>query len=184
MAAENDGQDGTSNQGNQQQGQGNQGNQQAVTFDSWIGGQDDTIKGLIDSHVSGLKSALDSERNERKSLTKQIAELKGKAEKGSELEQQLNSLTAQLDASNAKQTFYESAPADVANMRLAWMAAQEGGYIGKGGAVDWNGMKTAYPELFRKQITPPANAGNGRGQDGNNQPNMNAFIRRAAGRGG
>lgn len=157
-------------------------NNQPVTFDSWFESQPEEIKGLIDTNVLGLKSALDSERNERKALTKQLSELKGKAEKGSELEQQLNSLSAQLESQAAKATFYESAPADVANMKLAWMAAQDG-YIGKGGAVDWNGLKNTYPELFRKQAAPPANAGNGRNQEGGNQQSMNNFIRKAAGRG-
>lgn len=164
-----------------QQGQNTQ-QQEPINFDSWLGSQDEKIKGLIDGHVTGLKSALENERNERKTLTKQIAELRGKAEKGSELEQQLNALTAQLDAQATKANFYESAPADVANMRLAWMAAQDG-YINAKGQVDWSGLKTAFPELFRKIATPPANAGNGRGQQGNSQANMNDFIRRASGRG-
>ena len=165
-----------SQQGNQSQ------QQQPLTFDSWFESQPEEIKGLIDSNVSGLKSALDSERNERKALAKQIADLKGKAEKGSELEQQLNALNAQLEATSAKQAFYESAPADVGNLKLAWMAAQDG-HTDKKGNVDWNSLRSAYPELFRKQTTPPANAGNGRGQEGGNQQSMNSFIRKAAGRG-
>ena len=182
MADEANGQGGTPNQQQNQNQQDAQSNQ-PITFDSWFGSQDETVKGLIDAHVTGLKGALEGERNERKTLAKQIAELKGKAEKGSELEQQLTNLNAQLESQSTKAAFYESAPADVANMKLAWMAAQQDGYIGKGGNVDWNGIKSAYPELFRKQITPPANAGNGRNQEGGNQQNMNAFIRKASGRG-
>lgn len=188
MADNNSGQGGNPNlQGDNNNGQGgtpNPNGQQPdspATFDTWLGSQDATVKGLIDGHVTGLKSALESERNERKTLSKQIAELKGKAEKGSELEQQLTTLSSQLEAQSTKAAFYESAPADVANMKLAWMAAQDG-YIGKGGLVDWNGLKSAFPELFRKQVTPPANAGNGRNQQGGNQPNMNDFIRKASGR--
>ena len=194
--ANSNGQGGTPNQqqGNQQQANTNQQGQQSasnqgqqqqqpLTFDSWFESQPEEIKGLVDSSVSGLKSALESERNERKSLAKQLSELKGKAEKGSELEQQLNTLSSQLEAQAAKATFYESAPADVANMKLAWMAAQDG-HTDKKGNVDWQSLRTAYPELFRKQTTPPANAGNGRGQEGGNQPNMNSFIRQAAGRNG
>lgn len=149
-----------------------------VTFDAWLGSQEPTIKGLIDGHVTGLKSALDNERSERKSLTKQISELKGKAEKGSELEKQLESLNAQLEATSAKQAFYESAPADVDNLKLAWMAAQDG-HTDKRGNVDWNSLRTAYPQLFRAKTVVNAHAGNGRGQDGNTQKNMNDFIRSA-----
>ena len=61
---------------NQQQSANNQGQQQQqpLTFDSWFESQPEEIKGLIDSSVAGLKSALDSERNERKG--------KGKKQKG------------------------------------------------------------------------------------------------------
>lgn len=189
--ANSNGTGGTPNQqqGNQQQANTNQQSannqsqqQQPLTFDSWFESQSEEIKGLIDSNVSGLKSALDSERNERKLLAKQIADLKGKAEKGSDLEKQLETLNAQLEAQSTKAAFYESAPADVANMKLAWMAAQDG-HTDKKGNVDWNSLRSAYPELFRKTVTPPANAGNGRGQEGGNQQSMNSFIRKAAGRG-
>jgi len=167
-------------QGNDNGGNDAPKNEQPVTFDAWLTSQDATIKGLIDGHVTGLKSALDSERNERKNLAKQIGDLKGKAEKGSELEKQLETLNAQLEAQSTKAAFYESAPADVANMRLAWMAAQDG-HTDRKGNVDWASLRTAYPELFRKQAAPNANAGNGRGQEGGNQQNMNNFIRSVRG---
>lgn len=185
------------NQGNQSQGQGgtpnqgqDQGNQnqggQGANFESWYAGLGADHKGLIDGHVTGLKSALDAERNERKALAKQIGDLKARAEKGSDLEKQLGDLTATLEAQNAKTTFYEGAPGDVSNPRLAYLAAQEGNHINaKTGAVDWAAMRAAYPELFRRQGAgaPPANGGQGRNQGGNIEPNMNLFIRRAAGRG-
>lgn len=158
-----------------------------LTFDAWLGSQDDQIKGLIDTHVTGLKSALDSERNERKGLTRQLNELRGKAEKGSELETQLTQLSAQLESQSAKAQFYESAPGDVANMKLAWTAAQQDGLI-RDGKADWDGLRRSYPELFRSNsqaAKPPAgNAGSGRGQQNGSLQNMNSFIRQAAGRNG
>lgn len=183
-------QGGQNNQGNQ--GQGNQGGQdgqnqgqgQGQTFDTWYANLSGDVKGLIDGHVTGLKSALDSERAERKSLAKQIGDLKGKAEKGSELETQLGQLTAQLETLGTKTTFYETAPGDLSNPRLAYLAASEGGHINaKTGTVDWAALRTSYPELFRRQAPPPpANGGQGRNQNGAAEPNMNLFIRRAAGR--
>lgn len=164
---------------------GGQGGGQSATFDSWYAGLGTDQKGLIDGHVTGLKSALESERTERKSLAKQIGDLKGKAEKGSELEKQLGDLTAQLETLGAKTAFYEGAPADVSNPRLAYLAASEGGLINaKTGTVDWAALRSSYPELFRRQqAAPPANGGQGRNQAGGTEPNMNMFIRRAAGRG-
>lgn len=174
-------------QGGQGQGDGQRDGGQGQTFDSWYAGQGAEIKGLIDSHVTGLRSALESERTERKALNKQIAEIRGKAEKGSELEAQLGALHGQLETLNLKTAFYESAPGDLANPRLAYLAATEAGHLNaKTGAVDWPAMRTAFPELFqRRPAPPPANGGQGQGQGGNTTvPNMNAFIRRAAGRNG
>lgn len=169
-------------QGNQQ---GNQEQQQKepLTFDKWYGALDDATKDLFDDHVDGLKSALTSERNERKKLAAQIKELGNKAEKGSELEQQLTKLTGDMGKLDQKAQFYEDAhSADVANLKLAWVAAQEFDLLGKDGKVDFNKLREAAPELFRKKVTPPANAGNGNNQAGTTQPTMNSFIRRAAGR--
>lgn len=185
------GQDGSQGQGQgqngQQNGQGGQDGSQGATFEAWYAGQGAELKGLIDGHISGLRSALESERNDRKALNRQIAEMKGKAEKGSELETQLTALHSQLETLNQKTAFYEAAPGDLSNPRLAYLAASEAGHINaKTGAVDWPAMRSAFPELFsRKPAPPPANGGQGQGQGGNQGvPNMNAFIRRAAQRGG
>lgn len=185
-----EGQEQKQEQGNQQQEQqkqdaAQQGQQQQepLTFDKWYGGLDDATKDLFDDHVDGLKSALTSERNERKKLAAQIKELSGKADKGSELATQLEKLTGDMGKLDQKAQFYEDAHnADVANLRLAWLAAQDLDLIGKDGKVDFNKLREAAPELFRKKVTPPANAAQGATQAGAAQPTMNSFIRKAAGR--
>lgn len=185
-----EGQEQKQEQGNQQDASKQQGNQQQekqakepLNFDKWYGSLDDATRDLFNDRVDGLRSALTSERNERKKLAAQIKELSGKADKGSELAQQLEQLTGNMGKLDQKAQFYEDAHnADVANLRLAWLAAQDLDLIGKDGKVDFNKLREAAPELFRKKVTPPANAGQGAGQAGTTQPTMNSFIRKAAGR--
>lgn len=171
--------DGTSN------GDGQDGNQDDApqTFDEWLEAQAVPIKSLISEHTGGLKSALDSERADRKKLQKQLRELTAQAEDGSELRKQLDALNAEADAANRKATFYENAPGDLGNPRLAWIAANESDLVHKDGTADWVKLKEQYPELFKKVVTATANAGSGAGQrTGARQPNMNDAIRVMAGR--
>ena len=153
-----------------------------ATFDEWIKGQGDDVQDLFDGYVSGLRSALDSERNERKSLAKQIKDLGKQAEEGSELRQQLTNLTTALESVQRRTAFYESAPGDVANLKLAYLAASDAGMVDDDG-VDWQAMRQRFPELFKRTVVPAGNAGSGAGQNGAQPPHtMNDFIRGAAGR--
>ena len=97
---------------------------------------------------------------------------------------QLEKLTGDMGKLDQKAQFYEDAHgADVANLKLAWIAAQEYGLIGKDGKVDFDQLREQAPELFKKKApAPPGNAGAGAHQSGATQPTMNSFIRRAAGR--
>ena len=56
------------------------------TFESWFENQPEDVKTLITEHEKGLKSALESERGNTKALSRQISDLQGAAEKGSDLE--------------------------------------------------------------------------------------------------
>lgn len=159
--------------------------EQPLTFDAWLGKQDDTIKKLVGSHTSGLKSALDSERDERKKLQRQIKELSKHAEDGSEMRQQLDKLSTDLETTDRRATFYEEAHSNkVTNLRLAWIAAQEGELIDSRGRIDWDGFKAAYPELIERPatVTPRSNAGNGTGAPPARAQDMNSIIRTMAGR--
>ena len=153
----------------------------AQSFDAWLSAQDDAARRLVESHITGLKGALDSERTERKSLAKQIRELSARADEGSDLRKRLDALTGDLESASRKAAFYESAPADAANLRLAWLAAQDGGLVASDGKVDWNRLRTHHPELFRRAV-PTGNAGSGAQQEGQGGGSMNAFIRAAAGK--
>lgn len=151
-----------------------------LSFDKWIESQEEKVKGLLESHTKGLKSALDSERETRKGFEKQIKELVGKAEKGSEAERQLNTLLEQAEATNRKAAFYEEAhSAGIANLKLAYIVASTEGLFDKKGNVDFSTMKTNYPELFAKPIIK-GNAGEGTDSEPIKK-SMNDIIRKAAG---
>lgn len=154
-------------------------------FDAWIGAQDDTIKALYEKKTTGLKSALEDERSTRKTLSKQIADLSRQAEEGSKLRGELEKLSAAQEAANRKAAFYEGAPADVTNLKLAWLAADDAGLVDKTGEADWTALRKQMPELFQVKIAPRGNGGEGSGQNGQGaQPGMNHWIRQAAGRTG
>lgn len=172
------------NQGNGEQGGEGQGGT-PVTFEAWLGQQDETVKRLIATHTSGLKSALDSEREIRKGLERQLREAAAKAEKGSEAQAQLTKLADDLGTATKRADFYEVASAaGCSNLKLAWLAVQhDADLMDSKGAVRMEALKAAYPELFKSTGAPRGNAGSGAGQGGAPQKDMNAFIRQAAGRG-
>ncbi len=154
------------------------------SFESWIGSQDEAVKGLIDGHVKGLKSALDSERAQRGDLARQLRDVTAKAEKGSELEKALTEVSAQLEVTERRASFYEEAgrpEIGCSNPRLAYLAAVEGDLIDKRGRTDWNALKASAPELFRRSGAA-GSADGGAGASKAPAADMNQFIRRAAGR--
>lgn len=158
---------------------------QPVTFDAVYKSLDQTHRGAIDAHVSGLKAALSDERNGRKELEKQLRALSKQAEEGSAIKAQLDKLAEEQGVTTAKNTFFEQAhEAQVKNLRLAWLAAQEYGLLDpKTGEADFTKLRQQAPELFAVKTLPTANAGNGAKQAGAvDGRNMNDFIRAAAGR--
>lgn len=156
-----------------------------ASFDDWLSSQPDTIKNLVDTHTDGLRSALNSERAERKKATQQAKALAAKAEKGSELETELANFAATAEANERKADFYEKAhTAGVRNLRLAYLAATDADLFDRDGDVNFEKLKDLVPELFAVKEKPAAargNAGTGTGQ-GAATPSMNSFIRQAAGR--
>jgi hypothetical protein len=161
-----------------------QGDSKPLQFDSWLNEQPDPVKAMLDGHTKGLKSALDSERENRKTLEKQLREMATKAEKGSEAETKLTQLADQMAEADRKADFYEAAHAEgVTNLKLAYLVATQDELFDRRGAVSFKSMKETYPELFVGTKPPKGDAGTGHeGQPG--AKSMNDFIRRAAGRGG
>lgn len=152
---------------------------------------DDGVKALYDEDVKGLKSALESERKERKGLETQVRDLAGKAEAGSEAQKSLTTLADKIAESDRRTEFYESAHKEgVSNLKLAYTIAVQDDLFDKKGNPDLDTLKKNYPELFttKRETPPPPKGGAGAGAGGNapaggsNQGGMNILIRGAAGR--
>lgn len=156
-----------------------------ASFEAWLLTQDETVRGLYENHTKGLKSALDSERTQRGELAKQLKEAAGKAEKGSELEKALNDATARAEMAERQAAFYVDASKPeigCSNARAAFAIAQADGLFDRRGNPDWAAIKAAAPELFGHRVAA-GNAGAGTNKPADPARSMNAYIRRAAGRG-
>lgn len=154
------------------------------TFEGWYKALPADAQGLVDDHVDGLRSALNTERGERKSLEKRLKEIQKQADEGGDVKAQLQQISDEMSAATARATFFEAAhAADVRNLRLAWLAANDAGLVDKKtGAVDFAELRKVAPELFATKTLPPANAGAGARQSGVAKPGMNDFLRAATGR--
>ena len=147
----------------------------AVDFDTWLGSQDETVKGLLTQHTGGLRTALQQERDNAKQLAKQLKELGGKLEANSEAAKQVAELSSRLETEQRRADFVqEAAAAGCRDLRLAWLAANADNLTVKQ-------VQAQHPDLFAPR--PATNAGHGASNaNGGAQRDMNAFIRRAAGR--
>ena len=173
---------GSGDSGNQGGGSENKDDKQLV-FDSWLGSQDKKVQEMLDGHIKGLKSALNDERTGRKELEKQLRELAGKAEKGSEAEKKLLEMADKQAEADRRTDFYDAAhAAGVSNLKLAYLAAVQDDLFDKRGLVNFEEMKKGYPELFGEKPKPKGNAGSGTGDEGNlgGKTDMDDFIRSRA----
>lgn len=159
------------------------GNSEPLVFDTWLGEQPDEVKALLETNTSGLKSALESERGSRKGLEGDLRDLAEKAE--GDQKKALEGMANKIEASDQKSDFYEDAhAAGVSNLKLAYHVAIDDGMFDRKGNVNFETMKTVYPELFGGK-GKPIKSGAGDGHGNNQDPgafDMNAQIRKAAGR--
>lgn len=155
-----------------------------MTFDDWFGGVDDATKALVDQHVKGLKSALEAERAERKMAEKALRDAAGKLEAGSAARIDLEAQAERVAATERRASFYEVAhAAGVADLKLAWLAAEAGNLFTRRGEPDIEALRQQHPALFSTTTVQraPGNAGAGAGQSPAPTRSMNDFIRQAAG---
>ena len=153
----------------------------AQDFDGWIAEQPDTVKSLVATHTAGLKSALNTERDERKTQAKQLRDALAKAEKGSALEQSLQEITGRAEQAERRAAFFEEGARPeigCSNLKAAYLVATADSLFTRTGDPDWKRIKDAAPELFQSK-TVTANAGSGT-QTPPNGGGMNAFIRQGA----
>ncbi|NPV85992.1 MAG: hypothetical protein HPY45_08300 [Anaerolineae bacterium] len=171
-------------QGNQNESNSHE--SQNETFETWLDKQDEKVKALYSAHITGLKNTVSATRQERDELAKQIRELAGKAEKGSEAEKALKDISARLEAAERRAAFLEEASKPeigCRNPKAAYaVAIAEGLFNSKTGLPDWETLKKIAPEFFGVKPAGSGNAGDGAGGNAEGKFDMNAAIRRAAGR--
>lgn len=141
-----------------------------MDWETWIAGQSEEVRQSFEAHVSGLKTALKTERDATKVLQDQIKGLNDKVARADGLEQQVTMLQAKLtetegSAATATQGltetqaklgevtkqfgFYKEAAAHgVANLDNAFLIAKGKGLISDEGTLDWEAFKQSAPEQF------------------------------------
>ena len=73
-----------------------------VTFEAVYKALPEQQRGVLDTHIAGLKSALSDERNGRKALEKQLRDLSKTAEEGSAIKAQLDKLAEEQASTTAR----------------------------------------------------------------------------------
>ncbi len=139
---------------------------------------------LIATRESGLKTALDSERDARKDAEKDLRAVAKDLEEGSEAQKKVLTLADDVAEGTKKADFYEDAhKAGVSNLKLAFLVATDEGLFDKRGNANFDKLKEGFPELFGKKPIVDSNAGDGTGKglDGK-KADMNLFIRSGSGK--
>ena len=163
------------------QGDGGQG-PAPFDFDAWVASQPTDVQAAIEAGTKGLKSSLNGAREDAKQARDA---LKTAAETATgEMKAQLEQ--AQRDAAGLerKATFVDEAVQQRCKKPGAlWTLAVAAEAFDRNGKPDWKYLRSEYPELFESEAAPRGNAGSGTGTPPANKPDMEAMLRRAAGRG-
>ncbi|HQK35335.1 MAG TPA: hypothetical protein PK074_11465 [Spirochaetales bacterium] len=156
------------------------------SFEEFVNTLDEQKKELYSNHISGLKNALESEKENRRKLAEQVKALSPAVEKGSELERKLAETAKLLEEAeqrsteyNRRATFAEQAirpGVNCSNIKAAYALAVSEGLFDEDNSPKWKELQKLAPELFR--ATKQTNAGNTEKSDSSD---INAAIRRAAG---
>ena len=152
-----------------------------VTFEAWLESQSDEIKTRFEEGTKGLKTALTSERDNTKNLSKQLKDLQGKVDEGSEASKRVAELTKQLEESQRHSSFVDGATAaGCNNVKAAYKLAKSDPDLWKrDGSPDWEAIKAEAPEFFGTK-KPEGKAGSGTDDKGGagSKNYMDELIRR------
>lgn len=158
-----------------------------TNFDALLAGLDTPARTLVDDHIAGLKTALTTERTERKKAERQYATAAPLAEELPSVKAQVVQLTTDLATTRQEADFYVSAVDNGVkrkSLRLAFLASRDAGLS----AGAWDALRTQYPDLFDAPPAPPplpnSSAGAGTGRAPRGARSINQMLRTAAGRGG
>jgi hypothetical protein len=163
--------------------------QKAVTPKTWeeiLSGLDPEVQTIYTEHHAGLKRTITAVREERDGLSSELKKLSKTLAKHPEVQAQVDTLTASLDAANARADFYAEAPAaGCINPKAAYALMQAEKLIDKKGQPDWEALAEAAPQLFQDVDSVDSDPGEGhsRSTSKSGPPSMNSLIRSAV-RGG
>lgn len=159
--------------------------QKPASWEAYLATLPDDLKGLYETHTNGLRNTVQATRQERDALSRQLADItKALGKDPSEAKRLIEQMSADLDNARMRADFYEAAgrpETGCTNPRVAFIVAQDLGVIDSKGRVNWETLKAQAPELFQKRA-PDGRAGIGTGSPPVAKLNMDAMIRRAAGR--
>jgi len=158
---------------------------EVLEWDTWHKALPEPAQKLIAERESGLKTALATERDARKTAEKDLRDVAKKLEKGSDAQKEVIKLADAVAETTAKADFYEDAhKAGVSNLKLAHYVAASEGFMDARGNANFEKMKEQYPELFgRKASLPSGNIGDGTdAAPTGKKKDMNTFIRTVAGK--
>ena len=154
-----------------------------LIYKEWMGQQTKEVQALVTGNVTGLKTALESERENRKGVESQLRTLAEQLE--GDHKEAIESLANQLDDLTLQNDFYEDAIAEgVTNPKLAFVVAKEYKLIDHKGRVNWDKMRADFSQLFGiLSKGSKGGAGAGMNEEPQSADDFNKAIRRAAGLG-
>ena len=155
-----------------------------LEWDAFHGSLSKEAQKLISDHESGLKTALNTERDARSDAEADLRKVAKDLKEGGEAQKKVLKLADDVAAGNQKADFYDDAhKAGVSNLKLAFVVTKEEGLFDKRGNANFDKLKEIYPELFGKKKIPDGTAGDGTGSGPpSKKKDMNAAIRAMAGR--
>lgn len=154
--------------------------------ETWFATLDPQLKSRIEKwhgqKVTGLRGALDKERTNSSKLEKDLRSAAAKAEKGSELQKQLEQAANDLEAERGKSTFFEEAHSNQVlpgYAKVLFPLAQDDEYRTRAGKIDWPALRNDYPLMFqeKKKASGQAGAGTQDTNTGGRKQDMNTLFR-------
>ncbi len=122
-----------------------------LTFDSLLDGMEEEHRDVVERHIVGLRTALDKERDERKTAQRAVRTAQADIEQLSPLRRQLEQAEQDALDARAQATFFEGASTNNVkrgSARLAFLAAKDGQLFDDDGSVQWDSLNVRFPDLF------------------------------------
>lgn len=158
----------TNDAGNQTETGGGQQTVSAESFEAWLEAQPEEVRALYDAHIQRLKGALNSEREMRSRLEKQLKRIAKGEEIPDAVRQQIEELTTKLSAASRRAAFMAKATEHGAmypDLLYAAVAEKLQDDADLSDPTLWEGLRKKYPPLFRPASGVVSNGDAGAGGD-------------------